>query len=76
MKDLSTINTNGFRGEALASISQVASLTVTTGTKDSDCAWRAKYVRGKLSADVEPTAGETGTRIEVIISSADIVRRL
>jgi len=76
MKDFSTINTNGFRGEALASISQVASLTVTTGTKDSDCAWRAKYVRGKLSANAKPIAGQIGTRIEVIISSADIVQRL
>ncbi|KAL7269136.1 DNA mismatch repair protein Mlh1 [Rhizina undulata] len=70
--DLSSIGTYGFRGEALASISHIAHLTVTTKTKDSNCAWRATYSDGKLvpakpgqSADPKPVAGRQGTQITV-----------
>ncbi|KAE8450372.1 hypothetical protein EG329_006446 [Mollisiaceae sp. DMI_Dod_QoI] len=71
-KDLESIGTYGFRGEALASISHIAHLTVTTKTKDSTCAWRAQYDAGRLvpakpgqSADPKPTAGRQGTQITV-----------
>ncbi|KAI1302972.1 histidine kinase-like ATPase [Xylaria venustula] len=71
-EDLSNISTYGFRGEALASISHIAHLTVTTKTKDSECAWRAHYDGGKLSPakpgqspDPKPTAGRGGTQISV-----------
>ncbi|KAI5284562.1 DNA mismatch repair protein, partial [Ascosphaera aggregata] len=71
-EDLSTIGTYGFRGEALASISHIAHLMVTTKTSSSKCAWRAHYSDGKLvpakpgqSADPKPTAGRTGTQITV-----------
>lgn len=69
---MSNIATYGFRGEALASISHIAHLTVTTRTKDSDCAFRAHYDGGKLSpakpgksADPEKIAGRVGTQIAV-----------
>lgn len=71
-EDLSSIATYGFRGEALASISHIAHLTVTTKTKDSTCAWRACYGGGKLeapkpgqTADPKPVAGRNGTQITV-----------
>ncbi|EFW19338.1 DNA mismatch repair protein mutL [Coccidioides posadasii str. Silveira] len=71
-EDLSSIATYGFRGEALASISHIAHLTVTTKTAGSSCAWRAHYRDGKLvpakpgqSAEPKPTAGRGGTQITV-----------
>ncbi|KAL7796644.1 histidine kinase-like ATPase [Trichoderma ceciliae] len=71
-EDLSSIATYGFRGEALASISHIAHLTVTTKTKDSSLAWRAHYLDGKLapakpgqSAEPKGVAGRQGTQITV-----------
>ncbi|KAK9459348.1 histidine kinase-like ATPase [Lipomyces oligophaga] len=65
-EDLQTISTYGFRGEALASISHIAHLTVTTRNRTtSDCAWRAVYEDGRLSRPVRPAAGKPGTQILV-----------
>ncbi|KAF2265863.1 DNA mismatch repair protein mutL [Lojkania enalia] len=71
-EDLSSIGTYGFRGEALASISHIAHLSVTTRTKESSCAWRAHYADGKLvsqkpgqTAEPKPIAGRPGTQITV-----------
>ncbi|KAK3680754.1 histidine kinase-like ATPase [Podospora appendiculata] len=71
-EDLQEIATYGFRGEALASISHIAHLSVTTRTNNSDCAWRAFYDSGRLApakpgqpSDPKPTAGRQGTQITV-----------
>ncbi|KAH9985620.1 DNA binding protein [Russula compacta] len=70
--DLSHLTTYGFRGEALASISHVANLTVVTKTKKESCAWKALYVDGEMapaqkgaSADPKPCAGNDGTTVTV-----------
>ncbi|KAF4126690.1 DNA mismatch repair protein MLH1 [Geosmithia morbida] len=71
-EDLTSISTYGFRGEALASISHIAHLTVTTKTAESDVAWRAYYLSGRLAApksgqstDPKAVAGRPGTQITV-----------
>ncbi|KAG1685933.1 DNA mismatch repair protein Mlh1 [Nymphon striatum] len=64
-EDLTSISTYGFRGEALASISYVGHLTMTTKTADSNCAFKASYHEGKLKDQVKPCAGNQGTQISI-----------
>ncbi|PVG01895.1 DNA mismatch repair protein MutL [Serendipita vermifera] len=71
-EDLSALTTYGFRGEALASISHVAHLSVVTKTRTDSCAWRACYADGVLvppkpglTADPKPCAGNDGTLLTV-----------
>ncbi|KIM34509.1 hypothetical protein M408DRAFT_13970 [Serendipita vermifera MAFF 305830] len=71
-QDISSLTTYGFRGEALASISHVAHLSVVTKTRSESCAWRACYADGVLTppkpgqtADPKPCAGNDGTLLTV-----------
>jgi DNA mismatch repair protein MLH1 len=65
-EDLNSINTFGFRGEALASISHVSRLTITTKTAESACGFRASYLDGKMVKDIQPCAmSARGTQISV-----------
>lgn len=64
-EDLSSIATYGFRGEALASISHISHLMVTTKTKSSPCAWKLSYLDGVPSSSPIAVAGRNGTQIVV-----------
>ena len=64
-EDLNDINTYGFRGEALASISHIAKVTVTTKTAEDKCAWKVSFSEGKMLGKAEPIAGTNGTTILV-----------
>ena len=62
--DLEAIETLGFRGEALASISNVSQVVMTTKTNDNDCSFKIE-VNGGHFGEIEATTSENGTKIEV-----------
>ena len=62
--DLKRMQTLGFRGEALASVSFVSHLQVTTMTAGAESALRATYRDGELDdSGPQPCAGVPGTTI-------------
>ncbi len=63
-KDLFSVHTYGFRGEALASISSVSDLTLLSRYKNSGQAYRVKSQFGK-TLKVEAVGGTVGTTITV-----------
>ncbi len=64
LEDLDAIQTLGFRGEALASISNVSQTTLTTMTKTAECAYTIDVNGGNFS-EIMPTSCELGTKIEI-----------
>ncbi|XP_041985317.1 DNA mismatch repair protein Mlh1 [Aricia agestis] len=64
-EDLQAINTYGFRGEALASISHIAHLSIMTKTAADKCAYKVSYENGKVKGQIKACAGNTGTQITV-----------
>lgn len=65
LNDLEGISSLGFRGEALASISSVSRLTLTSKPADQESAWQASAEGRDMAVDIKPAAHPNGTTIDV-----------
>jgi DNA mismatch repair protein MLH1 len=65
---LQGVQTFGFRGEALASMTHVARVCIRTKTAESPVAWTGEYSDGALIGALKPIAGVTGTQVSVCLS--------
>ncbi len=65
LDDLEGVETLGFRGEALASISSVSRLNMTSSEESSGSGWKVVTEGRDMEAQVLPAAHPQGTTVEV-----------
>src|SRR5512141_2410051 len=63
-EDLASVETMGFRGEALPSIASVSRMTITTRERDADAAATQVIIHGGKLLEVKAAGSPPGTSVE------------